>query len=123
MNSDSSSYHEDAELFGAALSFTQSESGFSARLIEKDYYCSLLLEDLLAAATPQWAFKGGTSLSKVHSDFYRMSEDLDFAYSVAAEASRSRRSAMAAPMKEHLARLPKRLAGFTLVEALRGYNN
>jgi len=30
------------------LSYTQSETGFSARLIEKDYYCSLVLEDLLA---------------------------------------------------------------------------
>lgn len=123
MNSDPPSYHDDAELFGAALSFTQSERGFTARLIEKDYYCSLLLKDLLAAATPQWAFKGGTSLSKVHSDFYRMSEDLDFAYSVAPEASRSRRSAMVAPMKEHLAKLPKRLACFTVVGALRGHNN
>ena len=123
MNNDSPSYHEDRELFGAALSFTQSESGFTARLIEKDYYCSLLLEDLLAAASPQWAFRGGTSLSKVHSDFYRMSEDLDFAFCIAADATRSRRSAMAAPMKEHLAKLPRRLACFTLVNMLRGYNN
>ncbi len=53
MNSEPASYHEDAELFGAALSFTQSESGFTAPLIEKDYYYSLLLKDLLAAATPQ----------------------------------------------------------------------
>ncbi|MBM4093342.1 MAG: nucleotidyl transferase AbiEii/AbiGii toxin family protein [Planctomycetes bacterium] len=123
MNSDPPGYHEDAELFGAALSFTQSDSGFTARLIEKDYYCSLLLKGLVAAATPQWAFKGGTCLSKVHSDFYRMSEDLDFAYSVAAEAPRSRRSAMVAPMKEHFAKLPKRLACFTVVDMLRGYNN
>ena len=105
------------------MSFTQSETGFTARLIEKDYYCSLLLQDLLAATTPQWVFKGGTCLSKVHSDFYRMSEDLDFAYSVAVEASRSRRSAMVVSMKEHLAKLAKRLACFKVVDTLRGFNN
>ena len=116
-------YYEDIELFQEALSFTQSETGFSARLIEKDYYCSLLLQDLLAATSPQWAFKGGTCLSKVHSDFYRMSEDLDFAFSVQLGAARSRRSKMIVPMKEHLAKLSQRLACFNIVEPLRGYNN
>lgn len=56
MNCNVRNYHEDAQLFGDALSFTQSGSGFSARLVEKDYYCSLLLEDLLGAAKPPWAF-------------------------------------------------------------------
>ena len=46
-------YHEDADLFRAALSYTQSETGFSARLVEKDYYCSLVLADLLAMMTGQ----------------------------------------------------------------------
>ena len=68
-------------------------------------------------------FKGGTCLSKVHSDFYRMSEDLDFAFSVPLDASRSQRSKMIVPMKEHLAKLARRLACFNVVEALRGYNN
>jgi len=74
---DRPAYHEDADLFRDALSFTQSESGFRARLVEKDYYCSLLLEDFFAAGMPGLAFKGGTSLSKIHADFYRLSEDLD----------------------------------------------
>jgi hypothetical protein len=38
-------------------------------LIERDYYCSLLLEDLLAVTSQPWVFKGGTCLSKVHSEF------------------------------------------------------
>jgi predicted nucleotidyltransferase component of viral defense system len=116
-------YHEDVDLFREALSYTQSETGFSARLVEKDYYCSLVLEDLLAITSPQWAFKGGTCLSKVHSDFYRMSEDLDFAFSVPVNASRPQRSKMIVPMKEHLGRLARRLACFNLIEALRGFNN
>jgi predicted nucleotidyltransferase component of viral defense system len=111
------------DLFREALSFTQSETGFSVRLVEKDYYCSLLLQDLLATTTPQWVFKGGTCLSKVHSDFYRMSEDLDFAFSVPLGASRPQRSKMVVSMKEHLAKLAQRLACFNVVESLRGYNN
>jgi predicted nucleotidyltransferase component of viral defense system len=116
-------YHEDIELFREALSYTQSETGFSARLIEKDYYCSLLLQDLLATTSPQWAFKGGTCLSKVHSDFYRMSEDLDFAYSVPLGVARTQRSKMIVSMKAHLAKLAQRLTCFKVVDLLRGYNN
>ena len=123
MSRESRTYHEDADLFREALSYTQSETGFSSRLVEKDYYCSLLLEDLLAIMNPQWVFKGGTCLSKVHSDFYRMSEDLDFAFSVPWDVSRPQRSKMIVPMKEHLAKLAKRLACFKVVETLRGFNN
>jgi predicted nucleotidyltransferase component of viral defense system len=123
MSREPHTYHEDVDLFREALSFTQSETGFSARLIEKDYYCSLLLQDLLAATSPQWVFKGGTCLSKVHSDFYRMSEDLDFAFSVPLGAARPQRSKMIVSMKEHLATLAQRLACFKVVEPLRGYNN
>ncbi len=123
MSHDSHNYHEDTDLFREALSYTRSETGFSTRLVEKDYYCSLLLEDLLAITSPQWVFKGGTCLSKVHSDFCRMSEDLDFAFSVPLDASRSQRSKMIVLMKEHLVRLTRRLACFNVVEALRGFNN
>ncbi len=48
MNHERHRCHNDADLFRAALSYTHSETGFSARLVEKDYYCALLLEDLLA---------------------------------------------------------------------------
>ena len=72
MSREPRNYHEDADLFREALSYTQSETGFGARLVEKDYYCSIVLEDLLAVTSPQWVFKGGTCLSKVHSDFYRI---------------------------------------------------
>jgi len=116
-------YHEDVDLFRDALFFTQTETGFSARLIEKDYYCSLLLEDFLAVGVPHLAFKGGTSLSKVHADFYRLSEDLDFSISTRTNAPRSQRSKRAAALKGHLAGLRKRSPCFRVVDPLRGYNN
>lgn len=120
---DRPAYHEDADLFRDALSFTQSETGFSTRLIEKDYYCSLLLEDSLADSVPGLAFKGGTSLSKVHADFYRLSEDLDFGISTPADAPRSQRRKRVAALKAHLAGIGKRSPCFQVVDPLRGYNN
>ena len=123
MSREPHNYHEDAELFREALSYTQAATGFGARLVEKDYYCSLVLEDLLAVTNPRWVFKGGTCLSKVHSDFYRMSEDLDFAFSVPVDVPRAQRSKMMGPMKEHLAKLAGRQACFKVVDTLRGFNN
>jgi len=116
-------YHEDLALFREALSYTQSATGFSARLVEKDYFGSLILGDLLAVTSPPWVFKGGTCLSKVHSDFYRLSEDLDFAYSVPLDAPRSQRSKTIEPVKEHLATLSERLPCFHVASPLRGHNN
>jgi len=45
-------YHDDRQRFRDALSFTEAESGFSARLIEKDYVCTLVLGDLSARFLP-----------------------------------------------------------------------
>lgn len=60
--------HEDAVLFREAVSFTAAETGFAPRLIEKDYFCTVLLAYLSAAAGAELVFKGGTCLAKVHSD-------------------------------------------------------
>lgn len=38
--------HEDRARFSAALTSTAAETGFSARLVEKDYFCTLLLSEL-----------------------------------------------------------------------------
>jgi len=35
--------HEDVVLFREAVNFTASRTGFSTRLIEKDYFCTVLL--------------------------------------------------------------------------------
>jgi predicted nucleotidyltransferase component of viral defense system len=115
-------YHEDAELFRDALRFTATETGFSERLIEKDYYCSVALA-VVAAAPLGLAFKGGTCLSKVHGGFYRLSEDLDFGMSTPVGAGRSERSRLIAPVKAHLRGIERRSGVFRVVEPLRGFNN
>src|SRR5207247_1628048 len=91
-------------------------------LIEKDYFCSVVLE-YVAASGAGLTFKGGTCLSKVHSSFYRLSEDLDFSIPTALGASRAARSRSAEPLKAALHDLPKRLRGFRTLEPLRGANN
>jgi predicted nucleotidyltransferase component of viral defense system len=114
--------HEQAEMFRDALALTRQRTGFAERLIEKDYFCTALLE-YLASASEALVFKGGTCLAKVHTDFYRLSEDLDFVIPVAAGAPRSQRSKKALPLKEALAALPERRPFFRLVEPLAGANN
>ena len=68
--------HKDHGLFHEAVSFTAARTSFLPRLVEKDYFCTLLLEYLLPLN--DLVFKGGTCLAKAHTDFYRLSEDLDF---------------------------------------------
>lgn len=49
----------------------------SEELLEKDFYISALLQKI---GTGEYAFKGGTCLSKVYLDYYRISEDIDFTF-------------------------------------------
>jgi predicted nucleotidyltransferase component of viral defense system len=82
---------DDPDLLRQAIEYTARQTGFSLRLIEKDYFCSEVLE-YLAARDTELTFKGGTCLAKVHSGFYRLSEDLDFSISTPPSASRKERS-------------------------------
>ena len=121
-NAETINNHEDEALFREALNYTVAMTGFPARLIEQDYFCTVLLA-FLANETDDLVFKGGTCLAKVHAGFSRLSEDLDFAISVPADAPRARRSALAAPLKTLWLAMPKRLSCFRLVDPLRGANN
>jgi len=114
--------HKDAEIFRDALALTRERTGFAERLIEKDYFCTALLE-YLAAAPNKLVFKGGTCLAKIHANFYRLSEDLDFVIPMPTDAPRAKRSKQAAAVKEAVAALPKQIPFFRLVEPLDGANN
>jgi predicted nucleotidyltransferase component of viral defense system len=115
-------FHEQAEMFSDALALTRQQTGFAERLIEKDYFCTVLLE-YLASASDELVFKGGTCLAKVHGDFYRLSEDLDFVLPIGADAPRSQRSKKALRLKEALAVLPERRPFLRLIKPLAGANN
>ena len=94
----------------------------SLRLIEKDYLCSLMLE-FLSGAHGDLVFKGGTCLAKVHADFYRLSEDLDFAIPMPIDAPRSARSRQGGRLKDIVAALPHEFPYVQVIEPLTGANN
>ncbi len=113
---------EDAALLREAIGYTAAETRFSARLIEKDYFCSVALE-YLASECGNLTFKGGTCLSKIHGGFYRLSEDLDFSIPTDVDSTRAQRSQSVEPLRQALAHVEERLPGFRIAEALRGFNN
>jgi len=113
--------HEDAVLFAEAVNFTSATTGLAARLIEKDYFASVLLRHLCSGSA-DLVFKGGTCLSKVHWDFSRLSEDLDFSVPVTRDATRGHRRAAASRIKQVISAIPDTLHIFLVEEALRGFN-
>lgn len=114
--------HEDVDLFREAVSFTAATTGFLPSMIEKDYFCTVVLEDLLSAV-PSLVFKGGTCLAKVHAGFFRLSEDLDLAIPMPVDAPRATRSRQAAPARAAIAALPARVPVISVVEPLTGSNS
>jgi len=113
---------EDPEYFRAAVRFTSQVMTFSPRLVEKDYFCTVLL-GYVSEVSDGLVFKGGTCLAKVHADFYRLSEDIDFVIPMPVNAPRTRRSKQAMPLKKAVEELPEQLPGLRLVEPLQGANN
>ena len=112
--------HLDPVAFAEAVRYTAAATGFDARLVEKDYYCTLVLEQL--AVAEGLVFKGGTCLAKVHAGFYRISEDLDFVISTPDEATRAHRRSRVAPVKAAYDALPRRQPALRVLEPLSGAN-
>ena len=113
--------HEDEDNFRSCVAFTAKERDFTPNLIEKDYFCSLILS-AFAEIGDDLVFKGGTCLGKVFLDFFRLSEDLDFTISVSSAAARSHRRRAIAPYKEAVDALARQLPGITVKELLTGRN-
>jgi predicted nucleotidyltransferase component of viral defense system len=111
----------DPEIFREALSYSEADKGFTSTLIEKDYYCSLILQYFFNNET-LLVFKGGTCLSKVYVDFYRLSEDLDLIIPVTADTTRTQRSANMEPVKSMFEKLPSAVPGVTISDAFKGHN-
>jgi len=115
-------FHEDADLMREAVNFTAAETGFVPRLIEKDYFCTVLLQHL-AIAGYSLVFKGETCLAKVHAGLYRLSEDLDYVISTPLTATRAERSRLVAGLKEVIAKIDRQVSGFGVISRLTGANN
>lgn len=114
-------HFEDPALFKEAINYTAAKTGFNLRLIEKDYFSSLVLE-YLKSTSEELIFKGGTCLAKVYTDFYRLSEDLDFCISTPPSASRTTRSKKIQPVKKHINSIGESLKNIGIETELTGHN-
>jgi predicted nucleotidyltransferase component of viral defense system len=56
------SVHEDQALFREAVLFTAGQTGLNATLVEKDYFCTVLLQYLYDQPGSPLIFRGGTAL-------------------------------------------------------------
>ena len=112
----------DPDVFREALAYSEADTGFIGSLIERDYYCSLILEYFFRSET-LLVFKGGTCLSKVYVNFYRLSEDLDFVIPVTADTSRVQRRSGMLPVKDIFDNMPNVISGIEISETLAGHNN
>jgi predicted nucleotidyltransferase component of viral defense system len=102
--------HHDKDTFVVAVRTTANQEGFGENLVEKDYYCSLILKEIYSKDDHGLIFKGGTLLNKVHAGFYRLSEDLDFSIDADPKLKREARRKMAELAKASIARAVKNLS-------------
>jgi len=96
---------ERPEQLRAAVEFTAAQTGFVPALIEKDYWCSVVLWRLFEDADCPLVFKGGTLLSKAYVTFNRLSEDLDFTLPTDPSVTRSQRSRRAREIAAQVAKV------------------
>lgn len=68
--------HNEPELLEQLLLRTSDDLGIKPEIIEKDYYVTIFLKELVRIS-PDIIFKGGTSLSKCYHLIHRFSEDID----------------------------------------------
>jgi predicted nucleotidyltransferase component of viral defense system len=79
------------------------EHRFRQAIVEKDYYLTIILNSIASSLSGNIVFKGGTLLNKIHLNYHRLSEDLDFSYYGEIDlTARSNRSAAIAPIKEKM---------------------
>jgi len=109
-------------LFLEHVDFTARQTGFRRELVEKDFFCSVVLLRLSRSLPPTVVFKGGTCLSKVYAGFYRLSEDLDYSIPLAVDASRAERRKHASSLTRAVEQLTDGLPSVHVISALRGAN-
>lgn len=113
--------HNDRELFEQLILRTSESLGIKSEIIEKDYYVTLFLKELVSVS-PDIIFKGGTSLSKCYHLIDRFSEDIDLNIETETKPSESIRKHLKSSIVSVIDKL-----GFTLtnpenVKSRRDYN-
>lgn len=90
----------DREKLEKIIPFIAGKYNFRLETIEKDYYLTLLLNHVESHLSDKIVFKGETLLNKIHLNYRRLSEALDFTYfSPEGIETRSQRSRAITPYK------------------------
>ena len=106
------------------IPFIAEKLQFRLETVEKDYYLTLVLNHVESHLSDKIIFKGGTLLNKIHLNYHRLSEDIDFTYfSSESIDTRSRRSHAIAPIREKMPNLLKYLGLKSNTPEGNGYNN
>ena len=95
---------------------------FRPAVVEKDYYLTVILNNIETLLTDKIVFKGGTLLNKAHLNYHRLSEDLDFTYN-AEFTARSQRSKAITPIREKMPSFLKALDLTSDKPQGEGFNN
>lgn len=97
---------------------------FRFEIIEKDYYLTLILNNVESHLSDKIVFKGGTLLNKIHLNYHRLSEDIDFTYlDPEGLGARSKRSRVITPIREKMPGLLKLLELKSEKPEGEGFNN
>ena len=95
---------------------------FRPAILEKDYYLTIILNNIEKLLSDKIVFKGGTLLNKVHLNYHRLSEDLDFTY-CSELTSRTGRSKAITPIREKMPDFLKALDLSSSSPQGEGFNN
>lgn len=97
---------------------------FRPGIVEKDYYLTVILNTVDSCFGDRLVFKGGTLLNKIHLNYHRLSEDLDFVYNGKENlSSRSHRSKAITPIRDEMPNCLKRIGLKSEKPEGEGFNN
>ena len=114
----------DREKFERIIPVIAQKHRFRQEIVEKDYYLTVILNNVGSSLSDKIVFKGGTLLNKIHLNYHRLSEDIDFTYfSPEALKTRSQGSRAIAPIKEGMPKLLKLLDLKSRIPKGEGFNN
>jgi len=114
----------DKEKLQQIIPFIAEKFKFRLEIIEKDYYLTLILNNIESHLSDKIVFKGGTLLNKIHLSYHRLSEDIDFTYfSPEGIETRSKRSRAITPIREKMPGLLKLLNLKSKKPEGEGFNN
>lgn len=100
----------DRDKLEKIIPFIAEKYNFRLEIIEKDYYLTLILNSVESHLSQSLVFKGGTLLNKIHLNYHRLSEDIDFTYFRPEDLeTRSKRSRAMTPIREKMPALLKLL--------------